>query len=47
MQSPEPRQPDSRKVLLKAMAVLVMFAIAVLGMCYAGWLLWTLPAKPQ
>ena len=39
------RQQPPEKTLIKAFAVLLMLAIAVMGMCYTGWLLWTLPVK--
>jgi hypothetical protein len=39
------REIDPQKMLFKAIAVLAMLAVALIGMCYTGWLLWTLPAK--
>jgi hypothetical protein len=40
------RQPDPRKTLWTAVAVLVMLAVAVIGLCYSIRMIWTLPAKP-
>jgi hypothetical protein len=34
-----PRQPDPRKTLLRALAILGMLVIAVSGMIYAAWYL--------
>jgi hypothetical protein len=39
-------QPDPRRTLLRAVAILVLLVIAMIGLCYSGWMLWTLPAKP-
>ena len=40
------RQPEPRKTLFTAVAVLVMLAIAVIGLAYSIHLIWTLPPKP-
>jgi hypothetical protein len=40
-----PRQVDVDKTTFKAVAILVMFVISVISMCYIGWLLWTLPPR--
>ncbi len=45
--SEEPPQLDQRKVLFRLLIVLVLLGVAVSGMCYAGWLLWTLPPPPK
>jgi hypothetical protein len=34
-------QPDPRKTLMRALGVLVMLAIAISGMCYSAYVLWT------
>jgi hypothetical protein len=39
------REIDPEKTLMKALGVLFMLAVAIFGMCYTGWMLWTLPAK--
>jgi hypothetical protein len=41
------RQPDAAKTLFRVAIVLVLLGVAVTGMVYAGWMLWTLPAKPR
>jgi hypothetical protein len=44
---PEPqRNPDAAKTLLKALALIVMFAIALMGLIFTAHELWTLPPKP-
>ena len=40
------RRPDPTRTTVRASVILVLLVIAVLGMCYTGWLLYTLPAKP-
>jgi hypothetical protein len=39
------REIDPQITLIKAIAVLVMLAVSITGLCYAIWLLCTLPAK--
>jgi hypothetical protein len=39
-------QPDPRKTLWTAIAVLAMLTVALIGLCYSIRMLWTLPAKP-
>ncbi len=38
-------QPDPQKTLVKALVILAMLAVAIIGLCYSGWMLWSLPAK--
>jgi hypothetical protein len=47
-EEPEPpeRNPDAAKTLLKAIGVIVMFAIALTGLIFTAHELWTLPPKP-
>ena len=40
------RRPDPTRTSVRAGVILVLLLIAVAGMCYTGWLLYTLPAKP-
>ncbi len=40
------RRPDATRTATRAGVILVLLAIAVAGMCYTGWLLYTLPAGP-
>jgi len=40
------RQPDSRRTLWTAIAVLFMLMIAITGLYYSIHMIWTLPAKP-
>jgi hypothetical protein len=34
-------QPDSRRTLLRAFGVLIMFVIAVTGLLYSAYVIWT------
>ncbi len=40
------RRPDATRTAARAGVILVLLIIAVAGMCYTGWLLYSLPAKP-
>ena len=40
------RQPDPARTLTRAVLLLLLLAVAVAGMCYTGWLLYTLPPAP-
>ena len=40
-----PRKIDVEKTTLKALAIILMFVVSLIGLCYSGWLLWTLPPK--
>ncbi len=40
------RRPDAGRTAARAVVILVLLVIAVAGMCYTGWLLYTLPPKP-
>ena len=40
------RRPDPARTAVRAGVILVLFVIAFAGMCYTGWVLYHLPAKP-
>ena len=44
---PDPsRRPDPRRTARRALLLLVGFIIAVIGMCYSGWVLYTHQLQP-